>query len=148
MTEEKLEFSRLLLVLGNLGLLAWVFLASFGLFFYSQLYGWVYLLALSFIIYAILRRMGCSSCYKCKACTSGLGRLAGAFFGRGFVKRESVDNRIGVVVFVYALLLPVPVAFLSLSLSESFLFAKLFVFICLLALGMYSFLTWRKQKSG
>ena len=147
MTEEKLQFSRQLLILGNLGLLAWVFLAFFGAFFYSQLYGWVYLFALAFIIYAILRRLGCSSCYRCKACTSGFGRLAGAFFGRGFVKRASVGNRIGLVAFVYVLLLPIPVAFLGLSLSEPFLFAKVFVLVCLLAVAIYSFLSWRKTKS-
>ncbi len=48
------------------------------------------------MVYAVLRRIGCSSCYKCKACTSGFGRLAGAFFGKGFVKKESVGNRLGV----------------------------------------------------
>ena len=95
MTEEKLEFTRPLLVLGNLGLLAWVFLAFFGILFYNQIYGWVYLLLEAVVIYLILRRLGCSSCYKCKTCTSGFGRLAGAFFGKGYVKKESVGNRLG-----------------------------------------------------
>ena len=147
MTEEKLQFSRRLLILGNLGLLAWVFLAFFGVFFYSQLYGWVFLAASAFIIWGIMRRLGCSSCYMCKSCTSGFGRLAGAFFGRGFVKKESVGNRLGLVAFIYVLLFPVPVAFLGLSFSEPFLFAKVFVLVCLLAISIYSFLSWRKTKS-
>jgi hypothetical protein len=94
LTEEKLELTRPLLVLGNLGLLAWVFLAFLGIFFYNQIYGWLYLLAEAITIYVILRRLGCSNCYKCKSCTSGFGRLAGAFFGKGYVKKESVENRV------------------------------------------------------
>ena len=142
MTEEKLDFSRRLLVWGNLGLLAWIFLAFFSVLFYNFLYGWVYLVLLAFIVYAVLRKLGCSSCYKCKACTSGFGRLSGAFFGKGFVKRESVGNRIGLVVFVYLLLLPIPVALLSFSIAGMFSFVKVLVLVCLLAVAIYSFSTW------
>ena len=101
MTEEKLDFTRKLLVLGNLALLAWVFLAFFSVLLYNWLYSWVYLLLLAFIVYAVLRRIGCGSCYQCKTCTSGFGRLAGEFFGKGFVKKASVGNRIGVIAFIY-----------------------------------------------
>lgn len=113
MTEEKLVFTRVLLVGGNILLLTWFFLAFFSVLFYNFLYGWLYLVFLAFIVYAVLRRIGCSTCYKCTTCTSGFGRLEGAFFGRNFVKKESVGNRFVVVAFVYVLLLPLPVVLLS-----------------------------------
>ena len=142
MTEEKLEFTRPLLVLGNLGLLAWVFLACFGILFYNQIYGWLYLFLEVIVIYLILRRLGCSSCYKCKSCTSGFGRLAGAFFGKGYVKKESVGNRLGLIVFIYFLLFPLPTTILFFSLSETFSILKLVVLVCLLAIATYSLSTW------
>jgi hypothetical protein len=142
LTEEKLEFTRPLLVLGNLGLLAWVFLAFFGMLFYNQIYGWLYLLLEACVIYLILRRLGCSSCYKCKTCTSGFGRLAGAFFGKGHIKKESVGNRLGLIAFIYFLLLPLPAAILFFSLSQAFSFPKLLVLVCLLAIAAYSLTTW------
>ena len=142
LTEQKLEFSRRLLYLGNLGLVAWVFLAFFNVFFYTHLYSWLYLAVLALVIFALLRRMGCSSCYACKTCTSGFGRLAGAFFGRGFVKKESVGNRVAAVGFVYFLLLPLPVALLSLSFLTSFSYLKILVLACTLALAAFSFSTW------
>ena len=141
MIEEKLEFTRRLLVLGNLGLLAWVFLAFFGIFFYNQIYGWLYLLLEAGVIYLILRRLGCSSCYKCKTCTSGFGRLPGAFFGKGYTKKESVGNRRGLIAFVYFMLLPLPAAFLLFSLSQAFSFLKVLVLFCLLAIATYSLTT-------
>jgi hypothetical protein len=141
LTEEKLDFTRRLLVWGNLGLLAWVFLAFFSLLFYNQIYAWLYLLAAAFIMYSILRRLGCSNCYKCKACTSGFGRLAGTFFGKGYVKRASVDNRVGLVAFVYFLLLPLPATLLSISLLSSFSIFKVLVLVCLLVVATYSLST-------
>ena len=147
MTEEKLEFTRPLLVLGNLGLLAWVFLAFFGILFYNQIYGWLYLLFEAVVIYLILRRLGCSSCYKCKTCTSGFGRLAGAFFGKGYIKKESVGNRLGLVAFVYFLLLPVPATILFFSLLQAFSFLKVLVLVCLLAVAVYSLTTWYNSST-
>jgi hypothetical protein len=141
LTEQKLDFTRKLLVLGNLALLAWVFLAFFSVLLYNWLYGWVYLLLLAFMVYAVLRRIGCGSCYQCKTCTSGFGRLAGAFFGKGFVKKASIGNRLGVVAFIYFLLLPLPAALLSISLLSAFSFVKVLVLICLLALAVYSLTT-------
>jgi hypothetical protein len=146
-TEEKLEFARPLLVLGNLGLLAWVFLAFFGIWFYNQIYGWAYLLLEAIVIYLILRRLGCSSCYKCKTCSSGFGRLAGTFFGKGFTKKESRGNRLGLIFFVYFLLFPLPTAILSLSLLQNFSFLKVLVLICLLAVTAYSLTTWYNSST-
>ena len=142
MAEEKLEFSRQFSILGNLGLLAWVLLAFFGVLFYSLIYGWFYLIVEAAVIYGILRRLGCRSCDKCKVCTIGFGRLAGEFFGKGFVKKESVGNRIGLIAFVYFLLLPLPAALLILSIPQGFAFLKVLVLVCLLAIGAYSLTTW------
>jgi hypothetical protein len=141
--EEKLVFTRRFLVLGNLGLLTWIILASASALFYNQVYGWLYLVFLFIMAYAVLRRLGCSSCYMCKACTSGFGRLAGDFFGRGFVRKESVGNRLSIVAFLYVLLLPIPVAFVVLA---GFSFASVAVLGCLLAVSVYSLSTWYNRK--
>jgi hypothetical protein len=147
LTEEKLEFTQKLLVLGNLGLLAWVFLAFLGILFYNQIYGWLYLLLEAVVIYLILRRIGCSSCYKCKTCTSGFGRLAGAFFGKGYIKKESVGNRLGLIAFVYFMLLPLPATILLFSFSQAFSFLKVLVLVCLLAIAIYSLTTWSNRST-
>lgn len=143
MGEEKLAFTRRFLVLGNTVLLIWIFLASASALLYNQIYGWLYLVFLSALTYAFLRRLGCISCYFCESCTSGFGRLAGDFFGRGPVKRLSFGRRLGVVVFMYVLLLPVPVVFLALAgLSVS----SVAVLGCLLAVSVYSLSTWYNRK--
>ncbi len=145
MSEEKLEFTRPFLVYGNLAVLAWVFLAFFATWFYNQVYGWLLLVLTAAAIYLILRRLGCSSCYYCKSCTSGFGRLAGAFFGVGLTKKGSVGNRIGFIAFIYVLLFPLPTAFLVMLLLQGFSLLPLLVLVLLLIVSAYSLATWRKK---
>jgi hypothetical protein len=147
MSDEKLDFTRKFIFLGNLALLVWALFAFIGVLFYTPLYSFLYLIVDAIVIYGILRRLGCSSCYKCKACSSGFGRMAGAFFGRGFVKKESVGNRIGLIGFIYFLLLPLPAAVLVLSMLRSFSFLKVFILVCLLAVAAYSLSTWFKRTT-
>ncbi|MCL5876988.1 MAG: hypothetical protein M1540_04160 [Candidatus Bathyarchaeota archaeon] len=144
MSEEKLDFTRRFLVSANLGLLAWVLLAALTVGFYNQLYGWLYLAFLAFIIYVILRRLGCSSCYNCKSCTSGFGRLAGVFFGKGNLKKGSVGNRIGLVVFLYAVLMPIPAVLGILSVLAAFSYVEVAVLVCLVAVSCVSLTTWSR----
>lgn len=147
MSEEKLEFTPKLLIFGNLAVLVWVVLSFLSVWFFNSIYSWLYLAFLAFIIYAVLRRLGCSSCYKCKTCTSGFGRLADDFFGRGFTKRESVGNRLGLVAFVYFLLFPLPAAFLCIKiLGGVFSVFEAVVLACLFALAIYSLTTWFKRS--
>lgn len=148
MSEEKLEFTRPFLVYGNLALLAWMFLAFFAVWLYNQVYGYLLLLFTAAAIYLILRRLGCSSCYYCKSCTSGFGRLAGAFFGTGYTKKGSVGNRLGLVAFIYVLLAPLPIAVLASSLVQVFDVLKVFVLVCILTLSLYSASTWVPKKSA
>ena len=147
MSEEKLEFTRQLNIMGNLALLGWVFLAFFAVLIYVPLYSLLYLIVVVIVIYVILRRLGCSSCYRCKACTSGFGRLAGAFFGRGFVKKESVGNRVGLVGFIYFLLLPVPATALVFSMLQTLTVLKVLVLFCLFAIAAYSLATWYMRST-
>jgi hypothetical protein len=141
--KPKLEFTKRFLVLGNLGLLMWMFLASASVFFYNAVYGWLYLILLFVVAYGFLRRLGCSSCYLCKECTSGFGRLAGDFFGKGFIKKMSVGNRFGAVVVMYVLLLPIPAVFIVLG---GFSIASVFVLGYLSALSVYSITTWCNRQ--
>jgi hypothetical protein len=146
LTEEKLEFSRNFLIFGNLALLAWVFIAFDAMWLYNQIYGWLLLVFSAALIFMILRRLGCSSCYYCKSCTNGFGRLAGVFFGTRYTKKGSVGNRTGFIAFTYLLIFPLPAAFLSLTFFQEISIIKVFVLGCLLVLSVYSLTTWFKKN--
>ena len=145
LSSPKFDFSRNLVVFGNLTLIGWALMASLSLTFSNPLYAWLLLLFTVAIIFLILRRLGCSSCYNCKSCTSGFGRLAGWFFG----SRENKDlNNKTALVFVavtYCLLIPIPLSTLSLSIVQEVTALKLIVLSCLLLVSMCSIITWLRM---
>ncbi len=142
--ERKFDFNRSLLVLGNLALLAWVLVASMSVIIANQLYGVLLLVFSAAVIWLILRRAGCSSCYYCKSCTSGFGRLAGYFFGNRAMKDMGNKTAVGFVGVVYFLLVPVPLLYLVSSLVQGFQPIPASLFVCLLLLTCYSVFTWIK----
>jgi uncharacterized membrane protein len=145
-SKEKFEFKQALLIFGNLAILAWVLLASLSLFTFSQWYGWLFLLFAAAIVFLILRRTGCRSCYYCKSCTSGFGRLAGWFFGNRSTKDLNNKTALGLVVFSYVLLSLIPVALLVISLFQGFILLNSLVLLCLAALTIYSLTTWLRIR--
>ncbi len=142
--ERKFDFNRSLLVLGNLALLAWVLVASLSIIIANQLYGVLFLVFSAAVVWLILRRAGCSSCYYCKSCTSGFGRLAGYFFGNRAMKDMGNKTALGFVGVVYFLLAPLPLAYLVSSLVRGFQPISASLLVCLLLLTCYSVFTWIK----
>ncbi len=146
MSQDKLDFTRPFLILGNLSLVLWTLLATVAVWFYNQTFSYLFLIFAAASIFLILRRFGCNSCAYCKSCTMGFGRLAGAFFGTGQTKTLSVGSRMGIIGFIYFFMAPLPAALLSVSIAQEFTFLKVAVLACLLAITAYSLFTWRKTK--
>jgi hypothetical protein len=144
--ERKFEFKRSLLVLGNLALLAWVLLASLSIIIGNPLYGGLFLPFVAAMVFLILRRTGCSSCYYCKSCTSGFGRLAGWFFGDRSTKDLGNKTALGFVAIVYFLLIPVPLLYLAVSIIQGFQPLTILLLLCLSMLTIYSTFTWVKPN--
>jgi hypothetical protein len=147
LTEQKIVFKRRLLLLGNLALVAWLLVAFVSVWFFNQAAALLLLLFDAFLVYGILRRLGCNNCYLCASCTSGFGRIAGTFYGKGQVKSASVGNRKGVIAFVYLLLFPLPTALLASSIIQEFSALKILVLFGLLAMSLYSIGTWVTAKT-
>ena len=146
MDQEKFEFKRSLLVLGNLTLSFWILLGAIALWFYNQLAFWIFLLFAAFMVFAMLRRLGCSSCAYCTSCTSGFGRLSGWFFGRTPTKDLNSKTRLAFIGFIYCLLALVPSVFLVISIVEVFTVAKIVVLSGILLISLYSVATWRMNR--
>jgi hypothetical protein len=142
LSTAKFDFPRTLVVFGNLAILSWVLLAFFAATFANQLYAWLFLLFAATFVFLILRRQGCSSCYYCKSCTSGFGRLAGWFFGAKQHKDISNKGALFLVGITYFLLVLVPMWILAGSLIQEVTGLKAVVLACLLLFTAYSVFTW------
>ncbi|MBN1357517.1 hypothetical protein JW988_01995 [Candidatus Bathyarchaeota archaeon] len=87
-------------------------------------------------IFVILRRLGCSSCYYCKSCTIGFGKLSDLFFGSGYLAEINSSLTLK-TIFVYILLGVFPIAFLTFSLMQEFAVTKIGVLSVLLFFLFY-----------
>jgi len=131
------EYSKSLLVLGNLGIALWIVVSAIACRFFNPLLGWFFLVSAFVMVFVILRRLGCNSCYYCKSCTMGFGKLADLFFGSGYMAGVNSSIKLK-IVFVYGLLGLVPIVFLAVSIMQEFAIAKIGVLASLLFLLLYS----------
>jgi len=136
-SNEAKGYSKSLLVIGNLAVTAWVLLSGLACWFFNSLLGWFFLVFAFVMVFAILRRMGCNSCYYCKSCTSGFGKLADLFFGSGYMAGVGSSFRLK-IIFVYGLLGVVPIGLLVVSIIQEFAVTKIAVLAFLLLLLFYS----------
>jgi uncharacterized membrane protein len=146
MSKDIMEYPRSLLVLGNLALAFWIILGAIAFWFYTIVAFWLFLVFMLFIVYVVLRRLGCNTCAYCKSCTMGFGRLAGWFFGKRADKDTNNKSALAMVALVYLLLGPIATMLLSFSITQGFATSKIVVLLCLLAISLYSGITWRKNS--
>jgi hypothetical protein len=136
-SDEAKAYSKRLLTAGNLAIVLWILIDAVACWFFNPIIGWVFLIAAFALIFVILRRLGCSSCYYCKSCTMGFGKLADLFFGQGYM--AGVNSSLTLkIIFVYGLLGLVPIAFLAVSIIQEFAVTKIAVLALLLIFLSYS----------
>jgi hypothetical protein len=136
-SDEAKAYSKRLLTAGNIAIALWIVLDAVACWFFNPIIGWVFLISAFGLIFVILRRLGCSSCYYCKSCTMGFGKLADLFFGQGYM--AGVNSSLTLkIIFVYILLCIAPIAFLSISIIQEFAVTKIAVLALLLLLLSYS----------
>ena len=115
---------------------------------YNLTAGVVFFLAELIAVYVVLKFLGClRPCYNCKKCTFGMGRLAALYFGKRSLKDYKYNYHLPVALFFYALIGPFPAAVLLLSTVQAFTVLKAAFLVILLALCVYSAITWRPPKT-
>jgi hypothetical protein len=111
------DYSKTELYLGNFVLVVWIILGalSFALFI-----SWAALLffgAAAFLVFYELGKHGCVTCYFCKTCTIGMGKLPDLFFrqkGTANVNKRALK----IFPFTYLLLSALPTVLTAISLLQ------------------------------
>ena len=118
-----------------------------ALWLYNQVAGWLFLFAMLIATYGVLKILGCMRpCYHCKKCTFGLGRIAALYFGKRSLKDYKETYGIVTAILFYGLLGPFPAAILLIIKVQAFEVINIVVLLNLLAISLYSALTWRAAR--
>ena len=151
MTEPKngrpIFFPENLVLFGNLALFVWIVLDAAAFLLIDVTGGIVFFVATLILIYGLLHLLGClRPCYNCIKCTHGMGRLAALYFGKRIFKDYKYSYKLPTAIIFTLYIGAFPAAFAIYSAIIDFTFIKAVVFVALLALTIYSGLTWRTKK--
>lgn len=131
---DKIQYSNTRLFLGNFIIIVWVILGAVACWIFNP-FGALGFFALSgFSIYYELGKKGCLSCFLCKTCTIGFGKLFDVFFSKN--GNENLNRKARrLFPFVYLFLTVIPISFILISLLESL---SIFKGVLLIALVTFS----------
>jgi len=124
-TYEKVQATKTQLLGGNLLALVWMLLGTFGCWLINPLYGWLFLGFSAFVIYGIIRRMTCNSCYYCKSCTKGMTKLSLLFLGANHIPGLSKSSIVAMTIIVYVVLTLIPSGLLAASIMAEYSLLKM-----------------------
>jgi len=126
-------YSNTELILGNGAIALWIILGSLAVALFVPLASLLFFALAAFMVFYELGKHGCVSCFLCKNCTIGMGKLPDLFF-----KKEGTFNvnrrALRIFPFVYLLLTALPIALIAASLFQQvtvysvILLAAVFVF--------------------
>ena len=113
---QKREYSTTGLVFVNLAIFVWILLGTLACWLYIS-FGAIFFLALaSFLIFYELGKKSCVSCFLCKRCTIGMGKLPELFFAKTTVENLNINRKaLKLFPYVYLLLSVVPLALAAVS---------------------------------
>ena len=140
-------FPKKLVLYGNLALFVWIVLDTVAFLLFDLTIGIIFFIVTLILIYGVLHIIGClRPCYNCIKCTHGMGRMAALYFGKRILKDYKYSYKLPTAIFFTLFIGAFPAAFALYSTVTDFTVLKAAVFVVLLALTIYSGLTWRTKK--
>ena len=138
------EYSKFELIFGNLAIILWIVLGAASFWFFYPLVAIVFFVSASFLVFYELGKHVCQTCYYCKTCTIGIGKLPALFFakcGTANVNKRAMKQ----FPFVYLWLSLVPLVLVVISIFEAISIIKVTVLIFLLTFSIYPGVIRRKS---
>jgi len=138
MTEgNRKSYSKAELIFGNLAIIAWIGLGALSFTFFYPLAALAFLALGAFLIFYELGKHGCVSCYYCKTCTIGMGKLPAFFFRRAGT--ANVNRRaLKLFPFVYLSLSVLPIALMTITTFQQIAAGKLALLAALLVFSIFT----------
>ncbi len=140
------DYSNLELIFGNLAIIIWITLGAISCGIFFPLAGLAYFATLAFLIFYELGKHGCVTCYYCKTCTIGMGKLPELFFkteGTANVNRRALR----IFPFVFILLSAMPTFLVAFSIMQELVLYKVALLAASLGFSIYDGIIRRKTLS-
>jgi hypothetical protein len=144
--KEKRDYTTSELFLGNAVVITWIMLGTVACSLFNIFIGLAFFTLSAFLVYYQLGKKGCLSCFYCKTCTIGFGKLFEVFFSKRGT--ENLNRKaLKLFPYVYLLLAVVPIAFVLVSglLTQQFSALQLGLVAAILLVSLISGFARRKN---
>ena len=131
------KYSKSELIFGNLAIVLWILLGAFSFWLFYPLSAVGFFALASFLVFFELGKHGCQTCYNCKTCTIGIGKLPELFFARAGTANVN-KKAMNLFPFVYLLLSLVPLVFYVASVIQAMTVVKIMALAMLVTISLYS----------
>jgi len=131
------DYSKAELIFGNLAIILWIGLGALSCALFFPLTAVLYFALAAFLIFYELGKHGCVTCYYCKTCTIGIGKLPELFFrqaGTANVNRRALK----LFPFAYLLLSALPIILIVISFFQETAIYKIALLATVLAFSIYT----------
>jgi hypothetical protein len=137
------DYSKTELIFGNLLIILWIGLGALSCALFYPLTAILFFGLAAFLVFYELGKHGCVTCYFCKTCTIGMGKLPDLFFRQAGT--ANVNQRaLTLFPLVYLLLSALPIALIVISLLQVITFYEILLFAATLAFSVYTGIIRRK----
>jgi hypothetical protein len=144
--KQKREYSKTKLVFGNLAILIWILLGTVTCWMYVSFGAIIFLALMSFLVFYELGKKGCVSCFLCKTCTIGMGKLPDLFFTKTTIKNLNINRKaLKLFPFVYILLSVIPISLTAVSILQHYSTYSIVIFAALIAFSVLTGILRRKM---
>jgi hypothetical protein len=131
------DYSKSELIFGNMAIILWIGLGAFSCALFFPLTAFMFFGLAAFLIFYELGKHGCVTCYYCKTCTIGIGKLPELFFrqaGTANVNRKALR----LFPFVYLLLSALPITLIVISFFQVIAVFNVVLLAAVLAFSVYT----------
>jgi hypothetical protein len=112
--KHRKEYSKPELLFGNLAIILWISLGAMSCMIYYPFSAILFFATAAFLIFYELGKKGCVTCYYCKTCTVGIGKLPEFFFRMAGTANVN-SNALRLFPLVYFLLGILPIVLVTVS---------------------------------
>ena len=131
------DYSKAELIFGNLAIILWISLGALSFALFYPLTAFVFFGLAAFLVFYELGKHGCITCYYCKTCTIGMGKLPELFFRQAGT--ANVNQRaLKLFPFIYLLLSALPITLIVISFFQEVTLYNVVLLASVLAFSVYT----------
>ncbi len=131
------EYSCTELIFGNSAIAVWIILGALSCTLFYPLAALAFFAIVAFLVFYELGKHGCVTCYYCKTCTIGMGKLPELFFRKAGT--ANVNKRaLKLFPLTYLTLSALPTALVIISLLQETTVYKAGLLMAILAFSVYT----------